>query len=244
MFRFRVNALASRLSLTIAGTALVLMSVAGPSHATLTPVSSRPALSGNDFIDWGILGPAFTNVSNPFGINSNNGLPVTVHQQGQSGFQRRDQSTGGWAGNFAPGDTLLWTNGANGPITLDFASPIFGAGTQIQTDFFGLFSGVLSAYDSSSALLGSVPFSGNSTSAGDGSAIFVGVLSDSQNISKLVYDVQLATSSPTDFAINRTDLATTGNVSPTPEPCTLALLATGGGPMLLALRRRKLKQSD
>jgi hypothetical protein len=45
------------------------------------------------------------------------------------------QQGNGWAGNFAPNDFVLWTGGANGPITISFASPVFGAGAQIQSNY-------------------------------------------------------------------------------------------------------------
>ncbi len=215
---------------------ILLAGAAAPSRAMLTFKSTRGSLGANDSVDWGLLGGPFTSVSNPFAVPSSGGLSVNVSEASGT-FERRDQGDG-WAGNFAGGDRLLWTSGPNGPITLDFASPIIGAGSQIQNDFFGPFGGTVSAYDSGSSLLGSYSFGGNSSFAGDNSAIFVGLVSDSANVSRIVYDVTYASGDPADFAINRLDLITAAHA---PEPCTLALLAAGSGPMLLALRRRRLR---
>lgn len=142
----------------------------------------------NDSVDWGNLGAAYTAVTgNPFAINSGGGLHLTVGMPtGQ--FERADEGQG-WTGNFKVGDKLLWTAYSDGPVQLEFQSPIFAVGAQLQRDVYGDFSAVLEAFDSAKHSLGSVSFNGLSSDAQDGSAIFAGFLSDSANIASISLNV-------------------------------------------------------
>ena len=179
------------------------------------------------YIFWTSLGPTFTQVPQPFTISSTiPGTTATVSQQNGANFERRDQNAG-WAGNFAPGAELLWTQGTNGPMDFVFNNSISGFGTQIQADFYGAFSGIISAFDPSNTLLGSFTFNGFSDGSSDNSAIFVGVLSNS-GIGRIELGVTDASFDPQDFAINHIRLDGTGVVGPVvPEPATLTLLGTG-----------------
>jgi hypothetical protein len=189
------------------------------------------------YIFWTSLGPSFTQVAQPFTISSTiPGVSATVSQQNGENFERRDQGFG-WAGDFAPGAELLWTRGANGPMSFLFNNAISGFGTQIQADYYGFFTGTISAYDPSNVLLGSFSFTGNSTSNGDNSARFVGILSSSE-IGRI--DLSVGSVGGDDFAINHVRLDGTGTIGPVvPEPATLTLLGTGiiG---LFGMGRRKL----
>ena len=199
-------------------------------------VGSQGALAPDDFVDWGQLGAPFTAVFSGSVVTSDNGLILTVTSTGGT-MQRRDQTTGGWSGNFGSGEKLLWNAGNGGDISISFATAIYGlgGGAQIQSDYFGGFSGTISAFDSSNTLLGSHGFSGYSSSAGDDSAVFVGILSSSPNISRISFT---AFNSVTDFAINELQLVTTPG-TPTPDSSTnLALL--GLACMALAVTRRTI----
>ena len=146
--------------------------------------------------------------------------------------ERRDQGNG-WEGNFGPGESLLWTrNHDTGVLTLDFSSPIMGFGSQFQRDSYVSFVAGIRAYDAGLNLLGSFTVTGNSTDAGDDSAIFIGVLSGLDDISRIQLDADSATH---DFAINGP------RIQMIPEPATIWLLL-GGGLVLVAraLRHRKL----
>ncbi len=210
--------------------ALVLAAVTG-AHA-LSFVTSRPALGGNDYVDWGTLGPSYTVVNNPFTISSNGGLGMTVSKPTSGSFERRDQG-GGWWGNFAPGDHVLWTRDEVGPLVIVFDSPVLGAGAQIQRDAYGNFTGAISAYDAGNNLLGSFSLAGVSSGNGDNSAIFLGVLDTSATIKKLVFDVDNTTQ---DFGINRLDLVVPQGGPVIPEPGTMVLMSIGG--LAIGLGRR------
>jgi hypothetical protein len=221
-----------RLSKSFFIAALALVVVAGllpvPSQA-LTFYSSRGAFPGNDYVDWSGFGVNSTPVPSGSAISSNLGLSMTVANANSSSLERRDQGSG-WSGNFAPGDALIWTRGSNGPLEITFASPIFGAGAQIQQNQFGAFTGYIEAFDATNTSLGSFTLPGNSTAAGDNSAIFMGVFDSLGSIKRLIFNVNT-----TDLAINRMDLAGVA----VPLPGSLLLL----GSSLLGLVGLRLKKS-
>lgn len=168
-------------------------------------VTDRTALGANDYIDWGTLGSDFTPVANPSPVTSNLGSNATISQANASNMLIRQQG-GSWFGNFAPNDFVLSTYG-NGPITMSFANPVFGAGAQIQTDFYGSFTFTLTAYDGSDNVLGSFTSVSNSTANADNSAIFIGVNDNAASISKLIFRTSV-NGFPQDVAINRLAIAT------------------------------------
>lgn len=209
------------------------MLLAGTVSATPVLVTSRSALGGTDFIDWADAGASFTQVTNPFAINSNGGLNVNVSKPSPGPFERRDEGNG-WAGNFAPGDALMWTNDTAGPMSLSFSSLVFGGGAQIQQDSYGAFTAVISAYDSGGNLLASFTLAGNGTSGEDNSAIFIGILDTVADISRIEIGMF---QSDEDFAINQFDLV--GFATGVPEPGVLGMFGAGlAGIILLILVRR------
>jgi len=188
-------------------------------------VTSRGALGATDSLDWGKTGTEFDALGASFNTTTSDGLGVAVSGATSSfnGFERADQGSS-WGGNFAPKDKLLWTGFGSAPqtMTIEFASPVFGAGAQIQNDFLtpGAFTALLTAYDSFGAFLFSDTFAGNSTDAGDNSAIFIGVLNNVENIGKIELSIRGSES----FAINRLDLNR-----------TLSVHAPEGGEYLMTL---------
>lgn len=184
----------------------------GSSFAIPSSISSRAALGGNDSVNWGALGIDGANLGPNVNTTSASGLGVTGTRTSTDGFERTDQG-GTWGGNFASGDALLWTGIYSlvpETITIEFGSPVFGAGAQIQNDFPGAFRAYLKSYDSGGALLWSDSFVGESTSAGNNSAIFIGVLDSFASISKIEISVEngdtFSGSFSESFAINRLDL--------------------------------------
>jgi len=212
----------------------------GAHAATSTSlVSSENGITADGLIDWGVLGVEKTIVDNPFTIAVPNvsGLDVTVSQS-SGPFLRVDQS-GAWQGNFAPGDRLLSTRafgGATGPVSLAFNSPVQGVGAQIQAFSYGSFTATIEAFNSSNASLGSFTLAGNSTTAADNSAIFIGILSNALDISKVVFGVPVAMANAQDFLINGPRI----QVPAVPEPEAYAMLMAGLGLLgFIARRRRK-----
>ncbi len=176
--------------------------------ANQVSVASRPALGANDLVNWNNLGPDGTPLGTPFSATSHYGDGLTVSgSTGPNGFERADQG-GSIIANFAPGAPLLWTGFSQDPqtMTIQFASPVFGAGTQIAPDALGDFIATLSSFDSLGNLLRTDTFNGTSTQAGDDSAIYLGVLSDTENVAKIQFTVQPKDPIVGSFAINQLDL--------------------------------------
>ncbi len=215
--------------------ATVILGFNDAANAVPVVVTSRAGIAATDFIDWGVLGPSFTVVANPFSISSNGGSTSATLSMPTGSFERRDQGNG-WAGNFAPGDPgdhVLWTEVANGPTIIKFTNPVAGAGAQIQRDLFGPFTATLDVFDPSNTLIGAFTLPGNSNSNGDNSAIFLGVTDNSADIGSIVYDTDTH-----DFGINQLSL----NLSPVPEPSTLALITSGLPVLVFAMRKRVTKR--
>jgi PEP-CTERM motif len=226
MRNVRLRALGLALALS------VVMALEGQARAGVSLVTSPSGIAANDSVDWGVLGPPFTDVSNPFTVNSVGGVGLTV-SQASGDFLTMQQNTT-WAGNFAPLDNLLWTQGG-GPMTIDFNQALGAVGTQIQADFYGDFVARITALDSMGNAIGSFTEAGTSNGNSDGSAIFIGVAGG--GIYGITLSLDSASNAPGDFAIN-TLLIGPGAV---PEPSTLvlgAIAALGLGGYAL---RRKLR---
>jgi hypothetical protein len=189
----------------IAALALFVVTPPIPASANVIGITSVAQLGSTpDFFDWSQLGPAFTILLGPqMVVSSNTGLTATLPEAGGRGpavpfYERLDQNNG-WAGNFAPGTALLSAPG-NNIISVTFGAPVQGAGVQIQPDFYGAFFAGVQAFNASNQFLGGFPAggpgseggtveSGNSTANGDGSAIFIGLLSlaPSADISRIEF---------------------------------------------------------
>ena len=209
--------------LSIAGALLASPSIVPRAGAVPVLITSRAALGGNDFFDWGVLGPNRTLVADPFTILSQSGALTATVLNPSGSFERRDQSTG-WSGNFASGDRLLWTRSDSvGPMVIAFDQGVFGAGAQIQSGVFGSFKGVIDVYSPDDLLLASFLLAGDSNQM-PGTAIFLGVRDTDPSIGRIDFRV----SPEHHFAINQLD------VKAIPEPASLLLL--GSGILVLSLR--------
>ena len=180
-------------------------------NSAVTLVTQRAALGGNDLLDWFSLGQVFDPFSpdpsaflpNSFSATSSGGLELNVDippPSSGSGITppfvfQTGPLPNAIPTNFANGDFILFTGfnpvgfpslGNPGPLTITFETPVLGAGTQIAVDDTPSFIASISAFDDAGRELGSFSVPGTSSLALDNSAVFLGVLSDAPNISRLV----------------------------------------------------------
>jgi hypothetical protein len=160
---------------------------------------------------------------------------MTVSDDGT--LERRDEGDG-WVGNFNFLDQLLWNQGNGNPITIvDLSNPISGAGAQIQADVFGPFTATIFAY-SGNTLLGSFSEDGVSNTNGDGSAIFIGVLDTSAEITSIAFSVSDVNGS-NNFAIDTLELV--DSTTSIPEPASLLLASSALVGLALISQKRSSK---
>lgn len=211
--------------------AIAVMAVPSlPGLAQLIGIDTRAAFPSTDSVNWSILGPPFTTISSPFTVATTGGSSVTVSHAPGALFERRNQTTGGWFGNFAFGEALLWNRGDNGAITFDPATLISGAGFNVQADFRGAFTFRLDAYDSAGGLLGSVTKIGSSD-LNLGTAMFIGFTSAYLDVDKFVGTLVSATEGLSNFAINTLALSGSAPAAPNnisvgavPEPSVYGMM--------------------
>jgi uncharacterized repeat protein (TIGR02543 family) len=190
------------------------------SRAALTGIPAASGMVTNDIVDWGLLGDAGRagiSIGNPFDITSSLGLGVNGSQD-DGLFIRVDQDaadltfTGGWDGNFLQGTHLIAT--LSGPVTLNFDPPVEAVGFQINGGIGpaggadgsdGAFTATIQAFDTNGASI-SYSQNGINTDTADGSAKFIGVASDSANISSIIISESDASVNSGEFAIGPLNL--------------------------------------
>ena len=174
----------------------------------------------DDSIDWGQLGPDSTSVAGSAAVTSANGLEAMVSTDDPSGLFRVDEGLS-WIGNFTAGDHLINNNGfSEYALTITFAAPISGAGAQIQLDNGGPFTATIEAFSGNTSL-GLFTEDGTSTTAEDGSAIFLGVMDTTAQITSIVFGIDNPPAFAGDFALNTLSINTGGAV---PEPSSIVLI--------------------
>lgn len=213
----------------LAAAAAIALAVAAPSfaNASIIGISDIADLGATDTIDWGQLSGSFTTSQ---AVASALGQAATV--SGDSTVARIDQG-GGWTGNFASGEHLLWSQGSNSTITLNFLNPVSAVGAYIQADYYGSFVAELIASNGDN--LGSFALFGNSN-ANPGTALFLGLKSTGADISQVQFHLLQSGGPANDFAIGTVSI----NGSAVPEPATWAMMISGFAMAGMALRSRRL----
>jgi hypothetical protein len=225
--------------------ALVLISLTASALAgTITLVTDRSELNGNDEIDWAQLpGPTLTIFPTPVSVLSNHGMGATLTTGAGTVF--KDQQGSPWQGNFAPGDYLIGMGQLTPsvPIDITFAHPVSGVGAQLGYDIISTtpfsFTEALNLYDAAHILLASLTVSGFMDNGADNTAVFIGAMDTAGEIASAEFSTPTSTGPfPGAFTINQVSL-----VDSVPEPSSLALLAAALTGFGMALRIRHLPYS-
>lgn len=233
--------------------AALLLALAHNAYAAVSLHTSEVAFGTNDTINWGQFGPRGTNVPGLVAANSvgGRGLWAESFSSDLSGLSRVDQWAGnpdpftGWAGNFTAGEQLLFVSGADlvtppttdARLNLRFNDAIQGFGAQFDANFSSSWMMHIQAFDAEDNLLGLFDLSmKRSKGFADNTAQFMGVRSDSADISRLeiwataIYSTDAGpTVAPDYFAMNFGRL-----VIPSPGTFVLAL----GAALMVSARRR------
>jgi len=213
-------------------------------------VDSASALGANDAIGWGQLnlpaGQAVQVYTGPLTVVSTNGNAATVSVGGDHMLVRVDQAPGGdYYGNFPPGMQLIVTcancpsGGSDEPIVINFSQPVYGGGAQVGAGSYGPYNAIVMAF-SGAHLQGTYSVAATTTTDGlNNPAPFIGLLSDSPNITSLVFFADSVSS------VDQTALGTVSlNVHPgVPEPSSWAMMLLGFTGLGFAFRQSQRKAS-
>jgi len=221
---------------------VALLFTAAQAQAATIQVGSAGALGANDFFDWGQVrvldggGNAVAQAS-PKNVTSNLARTGSISDGGS--FTGLVEGTD-WFGNFTVGNNVLYTGDTNNPFaasssfTMNLNTAVAGLGLQITSNFYGAFTASLEVFNGATSL-GVFNVAGVMDGNEDGTAPFLGALSDAVNINKAVFT--LTSNTGAGLGVNRlltTDTPTSGKA--VPEPATLGLLGMG---LAAALRRRR-----
>jgi hypothetical protein len=188
---------------TIVTTATVLFAMVQLPVRAITFINQRASLGSNDKIDWSSVGAGnpFYPLPNSFSAKSQAGYQLSVTVPSFFGSPQplvfQTLPAPGIETNFANKDYILFTGFTNGKfpgatntalLTIDFDRPVKAAGTQLALiSTLKPYTALVSAFDRDDNLLATFSTEGNSSQALDNSAAFLGIISDSPNISRLVF---------------------------------------------------------
>ncbi len=202
----------------------ILFFAATPAICSTILVTDKAGINDEGLLSWSALGASGSLVPNPFTVEVPGiaGLTLTG-SEGDHLFERWDEGSVGWQGNFTDGEPLLFTGlnyeptAAYGPMDFTFNFGISGFGTQIQQEFFGPFVAQIFAYNAADQLLGTYSVNGV---ADDGISVapFIGIRSDAADIRRVRLSIPIATNE----AFNRTESFAINSpvieATPAPEP--------------------------
>src|SRR5262245_27534916 len=222
---------------------VVLLFTAAQAQAATIQVGSAGALGANDFFDWTQVrvldggGNAVAQAS-PRNVTSNLARTGSISDGGS--FTGLVEGTD-FIGNFTVGNNVLYTGDTNNPFaaassfTMNFNTAVAGLGLRITSNFYGAFTASREVFNGATSL-GVFNVAGVIDGNEDGTAPFLGALSDAVNINKAVFT--LTSNTGAGLGVNRlltTDTPTNGNQ--VPEPATLGLVGLGAA--VAAYRRRR-----
>ncbi len=214
------------------------------SAASAAFINNLSLLNANGTVSWDQLGSPGSSISQNFTASSSNGISIQgIFLNGDGGTVAKvcPSADCNWAGApaFNPGDSLVWTEDANGkpggPLAITFAAPVRGVGLYLQLTAPGTF--IVSFVN----IAGLNPTGETVTSDSAGDPLFVGALDPTADISAIyVGPVSCAPASPggcspMDFAIDTLFVATA-----VPEPATFVIMC-GGVALLVAFRWLSLR---
>jgi len=171
------------------------MTTVGVSKAQADFITSLGQIQVDGTVNWNQFGPTGTILgggdwATVTGL-PNTSVSVWGPQTAFGGFQRLDEGLG-FSGNFAPGTPLLSsiTSGGGLPeFRFDFlnsttgsTAPVSGFAMQYQFSPYGPFGVDLSVYNEFGSLLGSRNYTGVSSNAANGSALWLGMESDYRDV--------------------------------------------------------------
>jgi hypothetical protein len=155
------------------------------------------------------------------GLPKLKGVTDTLHSPFEIGIRsgdlagRRQDGGPSWAGNFAAGEALLFTNFSPGPLEIGFQTAIRGAGAQVNVKDLVEHANVgIAAFDANGSHVGGGSTMAFFSNKGDGSATFVAVLDSSagaRRITRLSFFITVLDSGyrgDSSFLVNAIRLAT------------------------------------
>lgn len=209
---------------------VIVVAMSAPGHSAIVLADDRSNIPQTDQIVFSGLGADLATLPNPLAMTTSNGGVVTARLTGMDPFYLFLGST--FNADFLPVEFVLSNFGSSSSvIRWEFASAIAAAGAQISPSLFGNFTARMQAFDAANSSLGIVTRMGINAGNGNGSAAFIGVLSDAANVRAIEFSIV----GGGDFAVNRISLSSVA----IPEPQTFFLvLSASGAAALMRLRRQ------
>ena len=129
-----------------------------------------------------------------------------------------------------------------GPIVINFSQPVYGGGAQVGSGSYGPYDAIVMAF-SGAHLQGTYSVAATTTTDGlNNPTPFIGLLSDSPNITSLVFFADHGDSGG--YGTNLGTVSLNVNLHPgVPEPSTWAMMLLGFAGLGFAFRRSRRKVS-